>query len=110
MLPFVGERKQLKIFVTAAAKDVVVDFAQAYGMSEQHVASQLYEWFGRQPLAVRKWIVGMIDGRERQVIDDYVKALGISPTRVDEIAHADPRVKDASAGKREERSAASKRG
>ena len=70
---FVDERKQIKIYVTGEAKDAVVSFAETFDMTETGVASRVYEWFGKQPLAVRKWITGLTDGNEASALNDFVR-------------------------------------
>jgi hypothetical protein len=64
MLLIVDERKQLRIFVSGGAKKTVEDFAVRFDMKEQGVASRIYEWFGKQPPAVQKWICGLVEGNE----------------------------------------------
>ena len=54
----------MKIFVSPSAKQVVKQFAKSLDMSEQGVASRLYEWFGRLPRPVQKWVIGLTDGNE----------------------------------------------
>jgi hypothetical protein len=73
MLTFVDNRKQLKIFVTPAAKKIVEDISEDFDMKEFGVASRIYEWFGRQPKAVQKWVLGFTDGTEADGLTEFAK-------------------------------------
>lgn len=75
---FVDERKQLKINVTPAAKDAVERFTADFDMTETGVASRVYEWFGRQPLAVQKLITGLADGSEGHSLSVFAGELAKS--------------------------------
>jgi hypothetical protein len=75
MLVIVDERKQLKVFVSGGAKDAVERFAARFDMKEQGVASRIYEWFGRQPPAVQKWICGLVEGNEGEGMRLYAAEL-----------------------------------
>jgi hypothetical protein len=62
----VTERKSMKIAVTADAKRVVESIAHRDEMSEQAVASRIYQWFTEQPGVLQRLILGHIDNDMRQ--------------------------------------------
>ncbi len=88
MLVIVDERKQLKVFVSPPAKNAVEKFAARFDMKEQGVASRMFEWFGRQPVAVQKWICGLVEGDEGEGMRTYAQQLMKPPKgpKLDEIA------------------------
>lgn len=75
MIDFVENRKQLKIFVSLAAKKVVADFAEEFDMKEHGVASRIYRWFGTLPKPVQKWITGLSDGTEGDALAWFAKEI-----------------------------------
>jgi hypothetical protein len=75
MLTVVDTRKQLKIFVSTTAKDVVEKFAKRFDMTEQGVASRVYERFGAMPLPVQKWFVGLLEGNEGGGLQQFADLL-----------------------------------
>lgn len=75
MLLVVSQREQFKIYVVPAAKEAVEKFCETYGQKEIWVASRLYEWFGRLPLPVQKWIVGLTDASEGEGMRLFAESL-----------------------------------
>jgi hypothetical protein len=108
MLPFVADRKQLKIFVNSAAKEVVSAFANGFDMTEQGVASRVYEWFGRQPEDVQKWILGLVRGDEGTGMKRYARQLLSGRPAAEAITAVEGTAQVASTEREGERSNASK--
>lgn len=69
------DREQIRIFVSGRAKSVVKKFAERYDMTEQGVASRIYERFGAMPLPVQKWFVGLLEGNEGGGLQQFADML-----------------------------------
>lgn len=72
-----AERKIMKIAVTQSAKQVVAGWSREMDMTEQGVASRIYEWFGTQDEVVQRGILGMFGDRApdiaRMVLEDMAQ-------------------------------------
>jgi hypothetical protein len=96
MMPSV-ERKQLKISVTPAAKEIVERYAEKADMSEQGVASRIYEWFGRQHPTVQKAVLGFADeDTDMEKVQSRFSPLNLDD--IDPIIYFHPRSRGSSAG------------
>jgi hypothetical protein len=55
---FVKDTKYIRIKVSQGAKRVVERISEAEDMTEQGIASRVYEWFGAQPKLIQLAIIG----------------------------------------------------
>lgn len=65
MIALMGDKKDkaiIRIAVSPEAKRVVEKWARDQDMTEIGVASRIYEWFGRQPEAIQRSILGLLGG------------------------------------------------
>jgi hypothetical protein len=56
----VATREVIRISVEPGSKKVIADEAGANGMTEQWVASRVYEWFAKQDDVLKKGILGVL--------------------------------------------------
>lgn len=69
-------RRQLRLFVSLAAKKSIEGVAERDGMTELAVASRVYEWFSRQPEMFQRVILGHVpDDYRPDVIDLILKRM-----------------------------------
>jgi hypothetical protein len=77
MLSYVRQSKPelhvIKIKVTDGAKRVIQTFADANDMTEQGVASRIYERFGQLPREVQLWFLGITTGKESQGMQKFAE-------------------------------------
>lgn len=68
-------RKVIRIEVSPEADAIIEGVADQYDMYKTGVASRMYEWFGRQPPEIQKWVMGLVTGKEGQAIHIFKQAL-----------------------------------
>lgn len=67
--------KIVRIQVSESAKKAIKDFADEMDMKDVGVASRLYEWFGKQPLYIRKWVTGLLEGDDSRGAFEFAKTV-----------------------------------
>jgi hypothetical protein len=67
--------KVIRISVSDGAKKVVEDVARDLDMKETGVASRVYEWFGKQPPHIQKWVMGLSGGNDTRGAFEFAKAI-----------------------------------
>jgi hypothetical protein len=81
MLPSVDSqnRKIIKIAVTENAKAIIEAIASEHDMTEQGVASRIYEWFGRQSDEIQRGVLGLYGTRGPDIIRLVLQDLASPP-------------------------------
>lgn len=69
------EKKVIRIEVTEGAKSSIKAFADEMDMTDIGVSSRLYEWFGRQPKIIKKWVAGLLEGGDDAGAREFASAI-----------------------------------
>jgi hypothetical protein len=69
---FMVDRKIIKVAVTPSSKQVIERTAHDNDMTEQGVASRIYEWFGQQPPGVKALVLGLVP---KDLLEDVHESL-----------------------------------
>lgn len=67
--------KIVRIQVSPDAKKAIKDFSDEMDMTDVGVASRVYEWFSKQPLYIRKWVAGLLEGDDSRGAFEFAKSI-----------------------------------